>query len=94
MIMIKELADQRLPDVAIAKQTGLQDWSIRNTRPLLRHFTLDQLKLVYERLLETDITLKRSPLDDRLTLELLVLDIATRNLARREPAAEVVAGLV
>jgi len=82
MLMMKELADQRLPDIAIAKQTGLQDWSVRNTRPLVRQFTLDQLKQVYERLLETDITLKRSPLDDKLTLELLVLDIATRNLGR------------
>ena len=51
-------------------------------------FTLEQLKQVYERLLATDITLKRSPLDEKLTLELLVLDIATRNLApREEPAA-------
>jgi DNA polymerase III subunit delta len=81
MIMMKELADQRLPDMAIARQTGLQDWSIRNTRPLTRQFTLEQLRRVYERLLDTDITLKRSPLDDKLTLELLVLDIATRNLS-------------
>jgi DNA polymerase-3 subunit delta len=87
MIMIKELADQRLPDVAIAKQTGLQDWSVRNTRPLLRQLTLEQLKLIYERLLDTDIALKRSPLDDKLTLELLVLDIATRRLDR-EPARQ------
>lgn len=90
MIMIKELVDQRLPDMAVAKQTGLQDWSVRNTRPLARHFTMDQLKQVYERLLATDITLKRSPLDDKLTLELLVLDIATRNLggSRTEIAPE------
>jgi DNA polymerase III subunit delta len=87
MIMIKELADQRLPDVAIARQTGLQDWSVRNTRPLLRQFTLEQLGQVYERLLETDVALKRSPLDDKLTLELLVLDIATRNLGRSGQAA-------
>jgi DNA polymerase-3 subunit delta len=80
VLLIKELADQRLSDFAIAKQTGQPDWSVRNTRPLARHFTLDQLKLVYERLLATDIALKRSPLDDKLTLELLVLDIATRNL--------------
>lgn len=91
MVMIKELADQRLPDLAIAKQTGLQDWSVRNTRPLVRNFTLEQLKQVYERLLATDITLKRSPLDEKLTLELLILDIATRNLGRTEepnPALE------
>lgn len=87
MVMIKELVDQRLPDMAIAKRTGLQDWSIRNTRPLLRHFSMDQLRQVYERLLETDITLKRSPLDERLTLELLVLDVATRNLEARERGA-------
>ncbi|MFI5269623.1 MAG: hypothetical protein ACHQ7M_19785 [Chloroflexota bacterium] len=74
-----------MTDMAIAKQTGLQDWSVRNTRPLVRQFTLLQLGQVYERLLETDITLKRSPLDDKLTLELLVLDIATRNLGRSEP---------
>jgi DNA polymerase-3 subunit delta len=89
MIMIKELADQRLPDIAIARQTGLQDWSVRNTRPLTRQFTLDQLKQIYERLLETDIALKRSPLDEKLTLELLVLDIATRNLERRRAAPPV-----
>lgn len=92
MLIIKELADQRLSDFAIAKQTGQQDWSVRNTRPLIRHFTLDQLKQVYERLLATDIALKRSPLDDKLTLELLVLDIATRNLGsdalERAPAVE------
>ena len=82
MIMIKELADQRLSDFAIAKQAGLQDWSVRGARPLVRHFTLDQLKQVFQRLLDTDVALKRSPLDDKLTLELLVLDIATRNLAR------------
>ncbi len=79
MLIIKELSDQRLPDMAIAKRTGQADWSIRNTRPLLRHFTLDQLKHVHERLLETDIALKHSPLDEKLTLELLVLDIANRN---------------
>jgi DNA polymerase-3 subunit delta len=82
MLLIKELADQRLNDFAIARATGVQDWSVRNTRPLVRQFTVEQLKQVYERLLDTDITLKRSPLDDKLTLELLVLDIATRNLAR------------
>jgi len=87
MVVIKELADQRQSDFAIARQTGLQDWSVRNTRPLVRHFTAGQLKLVYERLLDTDITLKRSPLDDKLTLELLVLDIATRNLGRETVAA-------
>ncbi len=95
MIMIKELVDQRLPDVAIARQTGLQDWSIRNTRPLLRQLTVEQLRLIYERLLDTDIALKRSPIDDKLTLELLVLDIATRNLERPErrlPAEEALAG--
>jgi len=90
LIMVKDLADQRLPDVAIAKRTGLQDWSVRSTRPLLRQFSKDQLRLVYERLLDTDMTLKRSPLDDKLTLELLVLDIASRNLARdqRVPVLE------
>src|SRR5579883_2571455 len=80
MIMIKELNEQRLSDMAVAKQTGLQDWSVRNTRPLLRHFSFGQLRQVYERLLETDIALKSSSLDDKLVLELLVLDIATRNL--------------
>src|SRR5437588_8029877 len=64
MVMIKELADQRLSDVVIAHQTGLQDWSARNTRPLVRQLTVDQLRRIYERLLDTDITLKRSPLDD------------------------------
>jgi DNA polymerase-3 subunit delta len=88
MIMMKELADQRLPDMAIARQTGLQDWSVRNTRPLVRQFTLDQLRLIYERLLETDITLKRSPLDEKLTLELLVMDIATRTLAPGDTKVE------
>jgi DNA polymerase-3 subunit delta len=92
MLLIKELADQRLSDFTIARQTGLQDWSVRNTRPLVRHFTLEQLRQVYERLLATDIALKRSPLDDKLTLELLVLDIATRNLSpdalARAPAVE------
>jgi DNA polymerase III subunit delta len=88
MIMIKELADRRLPDIAIAKQTGLQDWSVRNTRPLVRQFTLGQLEQVHERLLETDIALKRSPLDDKLTLELLVLDIATRNLQTKPNGLE------
>ena len=91
MIMIKELADQRLSDMAIARQTGLQDWSVRNTRPLVRGLTLQQLEAIYERLLETDIALKSSPIDDKLTLELLVLDIATRNLGRSEepsPALE------
>jgi len=82
MLLMKELADQRLSDMAIAQRLGLPDWSVRNTRGLVRQFTLDQLKQVYERLLDTDVTLKRSPLDDRLTLELLVLDISTRNLDR------------
>ncbi|MDE3074978.1 MAG: DNA polymerase III subunit delta [Chloroflexota bacterium] len=80
MLLMKELADQRLSDQAIARRTGQADWSIRNTRPLLRRFSLGQLKRVYERLLETDVALKRSPLDEKLTLELLVLDIANRNL--------------
>ena len=47
LIMIKELVDQRLPDMAIARQTGLQDWSVRNTRPLLRQLTLEQLRVAH-----------------------------------------------
>ena len=85
LLLIKELVDQRQSDFAIAKQTGQQDWSVRNTRPLARHFKLEQLKRIYERLLATDIALKRSPLDDKLTLELLILDIANRNLEPEAP---------
>ncbi|MGH2366177.1 MAG: DNA polymerase III subunit delta [Chloroflexota bacterium] len=88
MLMIKELADQRLSDGAVAQRTGQQDWSIRNTRPLLRHFTLPELKRIHELLLETDIALKHSPMDDKLTLELLVLAIARRDLAPQESLPE------
>ncbi|MHB8619921.1 MAG: DNA polymerase III subunit delta [Chloroflexota bacterium] len=80
MLLVKALADQWLSDFAIGQKTGQPDWSVRNTRPLVRNFSVDQLTLVYERLLATDTALKLSPLDPKLTLELLVLDIADRRL--------------
>ena len=69
-------ADYDIP--RIAQATGFKDFSIRKMRDKSSKFSPEEVRRVFEILLEVDTTFKSASKDPRIVMETLLVDICSR----------------
>ncbi len=75
LLKLRDLTDKGTPFFDLAKKSGLHPFVVKKSSEQLRNFGLDQLKKIYQRLLEIDLALKTGRLDGPTALDLLVAEI-------------------
>jgi len=76
LLQIKSLIDGGMASDTLAKKTGLHPFVIKKSWGMLKNFSLEVLKKVYERLLRLDIAIKRGRIEPQTALDLIVAEIA------------------
>lgn len=76
MIQVKELAPRLGTAGAIARELRQNPYAIRKILAQSRNYSLDQLRTVYHRLLETDVAIKSGRLAPTLALDLLIAGLS------------------
>ena len=83
MTHVKALAARNAGDDEIMAALGTRsDFVVRKTKEQARSYSLDALKQLYERLLETDLAIKTGKVSDELGLEMFVAE-ASASTGRR-----------
>ena len=77
LMLIKEMADERLSPEAIAGQLKIHPYVVQKALATARSFSYERLDAIYHRLLETDLAIKTGRLEPDLALDLLVLDLTS-----------------
>ena len=72
MIQVKELSERGLSSAAIAERLSLHPFVAEKTGKQAQVFKMEQLELVYHRLLEMDVQIKTGQVEDVTALDLLV----------------------
>lgn len=79
LLIIKELNDQQVNNFTIAKLAGIHPFVVKKTIPQLKHYTLDELKNIYQKILHYDAAFKQGKINVKLGLEKLIYDVARKN---------------
>jgi DNA polymerase-3 subunit delta len=74
LMLIKDLSERGLRPPQIAETAGLHPFVVNKTLPLVRRFSMSQLKSAYRATLSVDTALKRSRMPAELALDLLVIE--------------------
>ena len=80
MIELKELAGQGLATQAAAERLSLHPFVAEKTGKQAQAFSMEQLELIYHRLLEMDMQIKTGVAEDVAALDLLVAGLTTQGL--------------
>jgi len=75
LIKLKDLMDRGTQYYDLAKKAGLHPFVVKKSSAQLQNFSLDQLKKIYQRLLEIDLGIKRGRWDGPTALDLLIGEI-------------------
>ena len=75
LIKLKDLIEKGTSYYDLAKKAKLHPFVIKKSSEQLRNFSLEQLKKIYQRLLEIEIGLKKGRFDGPTALDLLVAEI-------------------
>jgi len=73
ILMVKESKARTLSE--LQKQTKIKPYPLRKIMPLVKAFSSDELKKIYQKLLLCDERMKRNLMDSELALQILLLDI-------------------
>ncbi|MDO8558492.1 MAG: DNA polymerase III subunit delta [bacterium] len=73
MLAVKEAESRPISPADLPAVIGLQSWQIRQYRNTSAHFSIDDLKKIYERLLTADYKIKTGEGNPRLILEQFLL---------------------
>jgi len=79
IVRAKELRRQRKSRIEIQNKLGLtSDFALDKTLEQADHYPLEQLKEVYHRLLETDLSIKTGKYDGELAINILIAELCQR----------------
>ena len=83
LILAKELRAQGVPPAEQGKRLGLSGYPLRKTLDQERRFTAQRLAEIHRKLLEADVGIKTTSVDEGLTLDVLVAEVSSSPAARR-----------
>ena len=87
MTQVKALAARNAGDDEIMAAMGTRsDFVVRKTKEQARSYSLDALKQLYERLLDTDLAIKTGAVSDELGLEMFVAEASAPSPSTPSPA--------
>lgn len=76
LLQVKDLMGRGMDKDAIAKAIGLHTFPTGKAIEQARHYSMGQLQAIYDRLLETDVAIKRGRMEANLALDVLVVELA------------------
>ncbi len=76
LLQVKDLLARGMDKEAIAKSIGLHPFPTGKAMDQARHYSVGQLQAIYDRLLETDVAIKRGRMEANLALDVLVVELA------------------
>ena len=75
LLKIKDMEVKRKNDNEIAQKIGKQTWMLRGYKAQTSHYTLEELKTVFRKCLETDEKIKTGRITDDIGLEMLLIEL-------------------
>ncbi len=75
LLKLRDLIEKGTPFYNLARKSGLHPFVVKKSSQQLRNFTLDQLKKIYQRLLEIEVALKRGRIAGPTALDMLIAEI-------------------
>jgi DNA polymerase-3 subunit delta len=78
IVRAKELRRQRKSDIEIQSQLGLAPFPLRKTLEQAQRYPLERLKQLYNKLLQTDLYIKRGKFEGGLALNLLIAELCAQ----------------
>lgn len=72
---LKPLADQSYPEYQIVKETKLHPFVVKKTLPLVKKFTLNKIKDIYDKLTDLDRKFKSTSLPPQTLIDLFIMEI-------------------
>lgn len=79
ILLVKDCLSEQLSKFAISKILKLHPFVVEKAMGQAANFSFDELKGIYEKLLETDIAIKTGRLEPILALDLLVFNLTKSN---------------
>ena len=78
VVQAKEMRRQRKSDMEIQSRLGLAPFPLRKTLEQAQRYPLERLKQLYDKLLQTDLYIKRGRFEGGLALNLLVAELCAQ----------------
>ena len=78
VVQAKEMRRQRKSDMEIQSRLGLAPFPLRKTLEQAQRYPLERLKQLYDKLLQTDLYIKRGKFEGGLALNLLVAELCAQ----------------
>lgn len=79
IVQAKELRRQRKSDIEIQSQLGLAPFPLRRTLEQAQRYPMERLKQAYNKLLQTDLYIKRGKFEGGLALNLLIAELCAQS---------------
>jgi DNA polymerase-3 subunit delta len=76
IILVKEMLKSSRPRTDIQNELDLADFALRRTLEQATRYTPNQARLIYKRLLETDLAIKTGGVEPQMALEILVAELS------------------
>ena len=80
IVLAKELRGQRKPETEIQNRLGLtSEYALRKTLEQANRYSIERLKRLYHKLLETDLSIKTGEYNGELALTMLIAELCQRS---------------
>jgi len=76
LLQIKDLMARGTPAGNMAKELQIAEWQVRKLQEQARNYTIQQLDVIYKRLLDTDLSIKTGRAQPDMALVLLVAELS------------------
>ena len=80
IVLAKDLKAQKKSNAEIQSKLGLSDYPLQKTLEQADKYSLERLKMFYEKLLETDLAIKTGKYDGELALNILVVELCDKSV--------------
>ena len=74
-LIIKDLIEKGIPYYGLAQKTGLHPFVVKKTFEQANNFTLENLKKIYNKLLDLEIAVKTGRTDSKTALDMLAMGV-------------------
>jgi DNA polymerase III subunit delta len=75
IVLAKEMIINLKPESEMKLKLGLADYPFKKTTEQAQKYSLESMKMIYEKLLETDVAIKSGKYDDNLALIILLAEL-------------------
>jgi DNA polymerase-3 subunit delta len=75
LMKIKSLLKEKKTIYQIQRTSGLHPFVVKKTLPLAQNFSMEELKNIYQKLLELDLSIKTGKIEPKIGIEMFVMEL-------------------